>query len=865
VLNQLLDALHAVTGKVAHLLGERTHEDAHTRRGAHQAQQALQVALPSLRQLLPYETVDEEGLFINKTSVGFCLHLLPATGADEALVKSMAALIKGSLPINVDCTVMLHKHPYIEEVFRQGFEPMRAKGGMYARLAEMSVTYHKTAVKNGYRNGQNLSLYPCDYRCYLFFSVKQGRDAQAVMRATRLRIESELTVANLTHARLMRRDFITLMRALVSPDASSINWPQVDDDASCLMSHLIPSGNSMIRVDDLSLDIDISDQTGAPHTTRIINCQIEKMPEAFALWQTPDFFANALKPANSIPCSFVISFSFRGVDPTVALEHAKKRAGSLNSNGNTVQQFLNPNMRDEASDWNYVYTEGSKDNVTVLPTFYNVMLFTSTEGERDAVAKAIGAYRQAGFHLSQTRGAQWAHYLASLPFFMTEGFFADLNVMGFIKPMTHHMIANLMPIVASHKGSSSGLLIPTHHNQVAFLDLFDDKTLPITNFNCLTVGSTGAGKSMFQQAQILSGRASGEMTYVIDIGESYKHLCKLLGGAYIDVSSMTLNPFTLFDFDGVAELNHSASGEREEAANCIQIRDLLAIMASPEQAVCDVQKTYLLDAACLVWKQKGRQACVDDVLTALAARSEKDTTQDTRLTDLVLLLDKYGKNGIYGSMFNGETPLIADASFVVFEMGGLASNPDLLKIVMFVMIVIIQGQFYQTDRRVKKRCIIDEAWRFITDGENPIAANFIAQGFRTARKYNAGFGVMTQYLCDTQGSLQGQAIEAASDTKIIMRQGNFEAYITENPTRFSAFEQEMIHGFAPVSGAGFSSLMINAGNTTRFHRYFADPFTRVLFSSKGTEFEAVNAKVSAGLSLEEAVFQVATDLFRSEM
>jgi conjugal transfer ATP-binding protein TraC len=249
----------------------------------------------------------------------------------------------------------------------------------------------------------------------------------------------------------------------------------------------------------------------------------------------------------------------------------------------------------------------------------------------------------------------------------------------------------------------------------------------------------------------------------------------------------------------------------------------------------------------------------------LMMRAEQDDTKDTRLTDLVLLLNKYGKKGIYGAMFNGETPLITQSSFVVFEMGGLASNPDLLKIVMFVMIVIIQGQFYQTDRRIKKRCNIDEAWRFITDGSNPISANFIAQGFRTARKYNAGFSVLTQYLRDTQMSLQGQAIEAASDTKIIMRQGNFEAYLTENPTRFSALEQEMIHGFAPVSGAGFSSIMIDAGNTKRFHRYFADPFTRVLFSSKGTEFEAVNEKVVAGLSLEEAVFQVATDLFGSEM
>lgn len=865
MLNHMLDKMNAVTGKLAHFLGEKTHLDANTRTSSRKAHLALQVALPSLRQLLPYETISDDGLFMNKNSVGFGLHLLPAAGADESLVKSMAELIKSKLPVDVDCTVMLNKHPYIGDTLKTGFEPMMKQGGIFARLAEMSVTYHTAAIKNGYSNGQNIAVHPSDYRGYLFFSVRKSLSAAALMRATRQSIESELQVANIAHARLMRADFVTLMRTLVSPDASSTHWPDVGDDEAQLLSHAIPSGNSMIRVDDLGIDVDVSDKNGHPHTARIVNCQIEKMPEHFALWETPNFFANVLKPVNGISCPFLISFTIRGADATSALERAKKRAGSLNNNGNSVQQFLNPGMRDEAADWNYVYSESSKDNLTVLPTFYNVMLFTTPECEREIVAKAISAYRQAGFHLSQTRGSQWTHYLASLPFFMTEGFFSDLNTAGFIKPMTNHMIANLMPIVASHKGSKAGLLIPTNHNQVAFLDLFDDTNLPITNFNCLTVGSTGAGKSMFQQAQILSGLALGEMTYVIDLGESYKHLCELVGGTYIDVSKMALNPFTLFDFDGVTDLKNNTNGDRDEVANGIQIRDLLAIMASPDEALGGVAQTYLLDAACAAWRDKGKKACVDDVRQALKARAQTDDTHDARLTDLVLLLNKYGKEGIYGPMFNGETPLINQSNFVVFEMGGLAANPDLLKIVMFVMIVIIQGQFYQTDRRVKKRCNIDEAWRFITDGSNPIAANFIAQGFRTARKYNGGFGVLTQYLRDTQISLQGQAIEAASDTKIIMRQGNFDAYVAANPERFSEFEQQMINGFAHVSGAGFSSIMIDAGNTTRFHRYFADPFTRVLFSSKGTEFEAVKALVGTGKSLEDAVHQVATELFGSEM
>ena len=685
------------------------------------------------------------------------------------------------------------------------------------------------------------------------------------MSLVRSHVESELNVAGMGHARMMRADFITWMRTLVSPEAGSVHWPTVLDDVELPLSHAIPSGNCMMSIGDLSVDMDTSDSAGEPERTRVVSCQIEKWPSTFALWQSPDLFANLLTPSQGLPCPFVISFTIRGVQQERVMAQAKVRAKSLNANANAVQQFLNPGMRDEAESWNYIHEEGSRDNLALLPTFYNLMLFTTEAQEREMVAKACGAYRQMGFELQPSRGTQWVRFLASLPFFITEGLGHDLNVMGLMKRMTHHSIANMMPIVADMKGSRQGMLLPTHRHQMAFLDTFDSDSLPITNYNFLTVGSTGAGKSMFQQAQILSGLSLGEVTYVIDLGDSYKHLCGLVGGSYIDVSTIALNPFTLFDFDGKTELKNQA-GRMDDVANSIQIRDLLAIMASPHTPVCDVQKAYLLDASRTCWQNRGRDSCMDDVLEALRARAQSDDAKDdVRLTDLMLLLKKYGRDGMYGHVFNGDTPLFNQSNLVVFEMGGLQGDPDLMTIVMFVMIVIIQGQFYQTDRRVKKRCLIDEAWRFLTQGNNPICAQFIEQGFRTARKYLGGFGVSTQYLSDTQNSTQGQAIAASSDMKFIMRQGNFNDYVTANPTRFTPMQQQMIGSFGDVKGAGFSNVMIEAGNSTSFHRYFADPYSRILFSSSGAEFGAVEALVESGVSLEDAVHDVCRQCFGEEM
>lgn len=41
---------------------------------------------------------------------------------------------------------------------------------------------------------------------------------------------------------------------------------------------------------------------------------------------------------------------------------------------------------------------------------------------------------------------------------------------------------------------------------------------------------------------------------------------------------------------------------------------------------------------------------------------------------------------------------------------------------------------------------IDESWYFFTQSDSPTTSKFILQGFRTARKYSSGFGVLTPNL-----------------------------------------------------------------------------------------------------------------------
>lgn len=815
------------------------------------AKAAMTLDMPAISSLLPYETMDDDQLFINRTTLGFGLEIAPRAGADESLMKSMAELFKNKLPVGVDCTVMLYKHPYLNQQLTQSYAPIIERGGVYAELSRMSLQYHLQAIDEGYANSRNVPAQLVDYRAYLFLSMRAKGEGQDTLKALREDWESELKVAGFSYVRMRRQDFLTVMTTLISPQPSSPHWPSIDEGDD-VIAEALPNPSTVYAIHEASLDVSLDDESGCRHTTRVINCEITQWPKQdFALWQTPDLFANLLRPEAGIQCPFLISFTIRGVSQEKIKQLAKARTKSLVANANAIQTFLHPGMVDEACEWQWVHQESAKGNLDLLPTFYNVMLLTTAEKEREHVAKAISAYRQLGFKLVQSRCKQWLRYLGSLPFLLSEGLFEPFERLGLTKKLSHYNVANLLPLIADFKGCQQGLLLPTYRHQVFFYDPFDDHHLPITNYNRLTVASPGAGKSYLQQALILDGLSRGHQIFVIDLGDSYKHLCQLVGGTYLDATRITLNPFTLFDFEGVTDI------KGEEVNNYLQIRDLLAIMASPEQGLDEVQKDWLLKAILVCWQRVGKKTCMDDVLDALKAIQAQSARVDNRLSDLLILLSKYGREGIYSAICQGETPLLNESKFTVLEMGGFQSNPQLLTIVMFMMIIVIQGQFYHADRRLKKQCIIDEVWRFLAVGSNPIAANFIEQGYRTARKYQAGFSVITQNLNDTEKTAQGQAIAASSDTKMIMRQGAFKSFLEKHPTVFSPLQAKMIESFGEAKAQGFSNLMLQFGTVYTFHRYFSDPFSRVLFSTSGDEFGDIEALMATGVSLVEAVSRVA--------
>ena len=63
---------------------------------------------------------------------------------------------------------------------------------------------------------------------------------------------------------------------------------------------------------------------------------------------------------------------------------------------------------------------------------------------------------------------------------------------------------------------------------------------------------------------------------------------------------------------------------------------------------------------------------------------------------------------------------------------------------------------------------------------------------------------------------------------------------------FSDYEINLLTAFPKAKEAGFSQVLLRSNGISSFHRLFVDPFTRVLLSSDGDDYQAVLNYVATG-------------------
>lgn len=340
-----------------------------------------------------------------------------------------------------------------------------------------------------------------------------------------------------------------------------------------------------------------------------------------------------------------------------------------------------------------------------------------------------------------------------------------------------------------------------------------------SNFFCL--GPSGSGKSFHMNSVVRQLWEQNTDVVMVDTGNSYEGLCEYVGGKYISYTEehpITMNPFKIqrqelnvekMDFlKNLVMLiwkgNAAIPSKIEELLIEQVIKEyyeayFLGFKGYSKTQIEALHKKFLIETATegkptdtnedveeRIWSkikdmEDRRKALVVDELS-FNTFFEYSTARlpyicsENRITGIDMSsynfsMSEFYRGGTYERTLNENIDSsLFDETFIVFEIDTIKDNKTLFPLVtLIIMDVFIQKMRIKKNRKV---LVIEEAWKAVA---SPMMAEYIKYLYKTARKFWAMVGVVTQELQDIIGSpIVKEAIINNSDITILLDQGKFK-------------------------------------------------------------------------------------------
>ncbi|MUK51112.1 type IV secretion system protein TraC [Aliivibrio fischeri] len=821
-----------------------------------------------LHNELPYRYFDDElGLFENTNSIGFAKKLNILGGASDDLVESLNSLICRFPEGNKwDYQFVLTGNNQVSKFIDKNKKDISGRGGIVEKIASNQAIYAHHCAKHGFgtRLGKQYRFDLKNYNAYFFCSSKEQSETVNDFKSS---LEYGLVQNGIEHSPMQPHELIEHVGQILNFNREQTRPVEknYNDDDLLHTQMLELDSEFLIHKEYVESRCSVKKQDKPAHT-RILNFSLRNLPTEFRLYNLSNCLASLKNASNSLRSPFRISCNFR-IENTGKQKVANEgKIRNLNKWVNSPMAIFMPTAKKEYEERKELQEGFLSEQYKIASMIFTVTIFSNEEEMKADVAAALGVFGEAGLSLIPTNMIQGQTLLSTLPFHMLT-FFDDSRRAGRVRQIKTSNLVNFFPIIGELKRLTGGMLLPTMRNQIGYFHPFRCNT---DNYNMAITGSSGSGKSFFTQNIALSIYAAGGKCFILDKGDSYKKMTQTMNGVYMTAGNIFLNPFTHIAkaeaLEGNSFSEASNDSKKEEDPMSILLGDitgLIAAMAAPTSDLNDYNESALSDAILIAWKKHRNDTLIDHVQEALFELS-KARDNDRRLSDLAHQLNKYCTSGIYGDIFNKPSQLDPNVHLTTLELDGFTDT--VLRPVVFALIVSINQTMYLAgDRNIPKMCIIEEAWSLMS-GSNRQSRAFIDKGYRTARKFGGSFASVTQGISDFFRSDEAQAAYNNSDIKLILRQGSdFKKFVKENPTAFDPYYVSLINRFQEAKLTGFSSAMIQAGSVTSFHRLFADPWSRALFSTEPNEYQYCEKLNEHRIPLIDAVEKTAWNFYPNEM
>ena len=346
-----------------------------------------------------------------------------------------------------------------------------------------------------------------------------------------------------------------------------------------------------------------------------------------------------------------------------------------------------------------------------------------------------------------------------------------------------------------------------------------EKLTDNSNFFCL--GPSGSGKSFSMNSMLRQLWEQDTDVVIVDTGDSYKGLCEYVGGKYVSYTEenpITMNPFRIQR----EELNVEKIGFLKNLIMLIWKGSGGSVSKTEDQLIEQViteyydvyfhgfngynasqrdalHKRFLIDAitqGSLTDTNENVERDIGNRIKVMERRRKALKVKELSFNSFfeystqripyicsenrIVGVDISNYNYSLGNFYRGgkyertlneniDTTLFEE-TFIIFEIDNIKNDTTLFPLVtLIIMDVFIQKMRIKKNRKV---LVIEEAWKAVA---SPMMAEYIKYLYKTARKFWAMVGVVTQELEDIIGSpIVKEAIINNSDVIMLLDQGKFK-------------------------------------------------------------------------------------------
>ena len=506
----------------------------------------------------------------------------------------------------------------------------------------------------------------------------------------------------------------------------------------------------------------------------------------------------------------------------IFLPSQKRELALLDKKKNRHASIPNPSNQMAVEDIKQVQDVIARESKLLVYTHFNMVVGVPADTDLQKCTNHLeNAFGRMGIHISKRAYNQLELFVSSFPgncYSLNEEYdrfltLSDAAVCLMYKERVQHSEETPLKVYyTDRQGVPVAIDITGKEGK--------NKLTDNSNFFCL--GPSGSGKSFHMNSVVRQLHEQGTDVVMVDTGNSYEGLCEYFGGKYISYTEerpITMNPFHI----NREEMNVEKTGFLKNLVLLIwkgtqgtvtKTEDRLIEHViteyydayfngfesfTPQQRE-DLRKSLVIDDRNSSEKrhesERERAARIEGIIDEIEGRRKElkveelsfnsfyeysvqripDICEENRITGIDLSTYRYMMKDFYLGGNHEKTlnenmdSSLFDETFVVFEIDSIKDDPLLFPLVtLIIMDVFLQKMRIKKNRKV---LVIEEAWKAIA---SPLMAEYIKFMYKTARKFWASVGVVTQEIQDIIGSeIVKEAIINNSDVVMLLDQSKFK-------------------------------------------------------------------------------------------